>query len=61
MATPQRLASPGRLKIPNGRFCSGKSLCPLACSTQLRALAVWFIGYLRFGLKVLGKVAQQLS
>ncbi len=61
MATPQRLASLPRLKIPKGRFCSGKSLCPLAWLTQLRAIACWFMGYLRFGLKVLGKVAQQLS
>ena len=26
MATPQRSASPGRLKMPNGRFCSGFNL-----------------------------------
>ena len=41
MATPPRGASPFTLKIASGRFCSGKSACPLALATQLLRLASW--------------------
>ena len=47
--------------MPNGKFCNGKSLWPLAELIQLRAKVVWVMGYLRFGVKVLGNDAQQLS
>lgn len=61
MATPQRGLRPARLKMPSGRFCKGKSACPLAEATQLRVGLAGSWGYLRCGLKVDTSDAQQAS
>ena len=54
-APARRARLPGGLNTPNGRFCSGNSLWPLAESTQLWRFGSWvssiaFIARLRFRL-----------
>ncbi|MCY1451142.1 hypothetical protein D9M71_679960 [compost metagenome] len=61
MATPPRGDWPCGLKMPSGRFCSGKSGWSLAEAIQLRRLAAVLMNQFPSGVKVLAMPAQQES